>query len=85
MPHPAPHRRTAGLPRTQAARTAAPTAAQVAEAEDLLAGFRPSSTEDEAAAERARWLIEELRVSLFAQKLGTSVKVSIPRIRKLLG
>jgi ATP-dependent helicase HrpA len=32
-----------------------------------------------------RWLIEELRVSLFAQPLGTSTKVSLPRIRKLLG
>ncbi|WP_182353070.1 ATP-dependent RNA helicase HrpA [Flaviflexus huanghaiensis] len=59
-------------------------ATQVAEAEDVLARYKPASADDEAAAERARWLIEELRVSLFAQKLGTSVKVSLPRIRKLL-
>ena len=31
-----------------------------------------------------RWLVEELRVSLFAQQLGTPVKVSEQRIRKLL-
>ncbi|MDY5589497.1 MAG: DUF3418 domain-containing protein [Arcanobacterium sp.] len=33
---------------------------------------------------KARWLIEELRVSLFAQQLGTRVKVSPQRIAKLL-
>ncbi|MDY5584717.1 MAG: DUF3418 domain-containing protein, partial [Arcanobacterium sp.] len=32
-----------------------------------------------------RWLLEELRVSLFAQQLGTRVKVSPQRIEKLLG
>jgi len=31
-----------------------------------------------------RWLIEELRISLFAQPLGTSVKVSVKRCEKLL-
>jgi ATP-dependent helicase HrpA len=31
-----------------------------------------------------RWMIEELRVSLFAQHLGTSVKVSPQRCEKLL-
>jgi ATP-dependent helicase HrpA len=31
-----------------------------------------------------RWSIEELRVSLFAQPLGTSIKVSIPRCEKML-
>ena len=31
-----------------------------------------------------RWMIEELRVSLFAQKLGTSVPVSEKRLDKLL-
>lgn len=57
---------------------------QVQLAESLLDRFTPDSLEQEAAAERARWLIEELRVSLWAQKLGTSVKVSLPRIQKLL-
>ena len=31
-----------------------------------------------------RWMIEELRVSLFAQPLGTTVKVSLQRCEKLL-
>ncbi|OLT55098.1 hypothetical protein BJF88_07520 [Cellulosimicrobium sp. CUA-896] len=31
-----------------------------------------------------RWLIEELRVSLFAQQLGTDGPVSEKRIRKIL-
>ena len=31
-----------------------------------------------------RWLIEELRISLFAQPLGTAVKVSAKRCEKLL-
>jgi ATP-dependent helicase HrpA len=35
-------------------------------------------------ADSARWLLEELRVSLFAQVLGTSEPVSVQRIRKAL-
>ncbi|MFC4554867.1 ATP-dependent RNA helicase HrpA [Georgenia faecalis] len=38
----------------------------------------------DARLSEVRWLIEELRVSLFAQQLGTPVKVSEKRIRKLL-
>ncbi|MFH5821303.1 ATP-dependent RNA helicase HrpA [Georgenia sp. AZ-5] len=38
----------------------------------------------EAGLDRVRWLIEELRVSFFAQQLGTPVKVSDKRIRKAL-
>lgn len=37
-----------------------------------------------ARCEQARWLVEELRVSLFAQQLGTREKVSAKRIAKLL-
>ena len=33
---------------------------------------------------RARWLIEELRLSLFAQHLGTAEAVSLQRIQKIL-
>lgn len=36
------------------------------------------------AASEFRWMVEELRVSLFAQPLGTSVKVSEKRCEKLL-
>jgi ATP-dependent helicase HrpA len=32
----------------------------------------------------ARWLIEELRLSLFAQHLGTAEPVSVQRIQKAL-
>jgi ATP-dependent helicase HrpA len=32
----------------------------------------------------ARWLLEEYRVSLFAQQLGTATKVSDQRIRKVM-
>ena len=32
----------------------------------------------------ARWLLEELRVSLFAQSLGTAAPVSLQRIEKAL-
>ncbi len=37
-----------------------------------------------AVLDEARWMIEELRVSLFAQQLGTNGPVSEKRIRKLL-
>lgn len=36
------------------------------------------------AIARARWLLEEYRVSLFAQQLGTAEPVSLPRITKAL-
>ena len=41
--------------------------------------------EQSARCEQARWLVEKLRVSLFAQQLGTREKVSAKRIAKLLG
>ncbi len=41
-----------------------------------------SSPENKALGE-LRWLIEELRVSLFAQQLGTSVKISPERLDRL--
>jgi ATP-dependent helicase HrpA len=33
---------------------------------------------------RARWMLEELRVSLFAQALGTAEPISVQRLRKVL-
>jgi ATP-dependent helicase HrpA len=36
------------------------------------------------ALRRARWMIEEFRVSLWAQQLGTATPVSDERIRKVL-
>ncbi|MDN3496005.1 ATP-dependent RNA helicase HrpA [Planococcus sp. APC 4015] len=43
----------------------------------LAAGAAPALT-------RTRWLLEEYRVSLFAQNLGTAESVSLPRIQKAL-
>lgn len=37
-----------------------------------------------ATLDQARWMIEELRVSLFAQQLGAERPVSVTRVRKLL-
>ena len=42
----------------------------------------PSSSAENLV--RARWLLEELRVSLFAQTLGTKDPVSLQRIKKAL-
>jgi ATP-dependent helicase HrpA len=39
----------------------------------------------DATLERCRWMIEELRVSLFAQELRTRMPVSVQRIRKQFG
>ena len=44
----------------------------------------PPDVEREAVLTEARWMLEELRVSLFAQTLGTSRKVSIQRISRLV-
>lgn len=51
---------------------------------DRRAGLSPG---DGAGWERlalAGWLLEELRVSLFAQELGTSQKVSVKRVRSVV-
>jgi ATP-dependent helicase HrpA len=45
----------------------------------LQAGRPPGDT-----LRRARWMLEEYRISLFAQQLGTDAPVSDQRIRKLL-
>jgi len=36
-----------------------------------------------AQREAFRWLLEEFRISLFAQELGTAQPVSAPRLRAL--
>jgi ATP-dependent helicase HrpA len=54
------------------------TAAYEQAARELAAAGRPG------AAEPVRWLIEELRVSLFAQTLGTPVRVSEQRVLAVL-
>ncbi len=47
----------------------------------LPAAAKPEQLERIVAA---RWLLEELRISLFAQSLGTSETVSVQRIKKVL-
>jgi ATP-dependent helicase HrpA len=58
----------------------------LADYDDAVAAARtaaPDAVRDERLRQ-ARWLIEELRVSLFAQHLGTPVPVSAKRVRALL-
>ena len=63
---------------------------QVSEAREVVdkarakAASLPADPQREALLEEARWMVEELRVSLFAQTLGTSRKVSLQRITKLV-
>ncbi|NQX27192.1 ATP-dependent RNA helicase HrpA [Microbacteriaceae bacterium VKM Ac-2854] len=47
-------------------------------------GTLPLPAHAPVALERARWMIEELRISFFAQSLGTAESVSLQRIRKVL-
>ncbi|MGW9020095.1 ATP-dependent RNA helicase HrpA [Leucobacter chromiiresistens] len=47
-------------------------------------GAIPLPPDAPARLERARWLIEELRVSLFAQQLRTAEPVSLQRVQKAL-
>ncbi|WP_349666462.1 ATP-dependent RNA helicase HrpA [Actinomadura xylanilytica] len=44
----------------------------------------PPSRRDDEPARQVRWMLEELRVSLFAQQLGTRYPVSDKRIRKAM-
>ncbi|OMG15841.1 DUF3418 domain-containing protein [Actinomyces naeslundii] len=61
---------------------------QVSQAQEVVdrartkAASLPADPQREALLEEARWMVEELRVSLFAQTLGTSRKVSLQRITK---
>ncbi|TFH52651.1 DUF3418 domain-containing protein [Actinomyces viscosus] len=63
---------------------------QVSQAQEVVdrartkAASLPADPQREALLEEARWMVEELRVSLFAQRLGTSRKVSLQRITKLV-
>ena len=42
----------------------------------------PAGAEKSPKVTKIRWMIEELRVSLFAQRVGTAHPVSARRIRK---
>lgn len=56
---------------------------QVGDVEDALAAARRAHPDDPRLDE-ITWLVEELRVSLFAQQLGTPVPVSPQRVRKAI-
>ena len=49
-----------------------------------LATAPPRSAETQRLAEEFRWLVEEFKVSLFAQELGTTVPVSTKRLDQQL-
>ena len=63
---------------------------QVHQLEDACTAVRdrvrsgPADRSRDAALDEVRWMLEELRVSLFAQQLGTPAPVSDKRIRKAL-
>jgi len=54
-----------------------------AEYDDLLASLAPHRRDEPAVAE-IRWMIEELRISLFAQDLRTRYPVSVVRIQRAM-
>jgi ATP-dependent helicase HrpA len=47
-------------------------------------GKLPLTADTPARLAEVRWMLEELRLSLFAQHLGAAGPVSVPRIRKAL-
>ena len=51
---------------------------------EAAGGSLPIAAESPEHIVRARWLLEELRLSLFAQHLGTAEPVSLQRITKVL-
>jgi ATP-dependent helicase HrpA len=53
------------------------------EHEAWLAALRPERRDDDAVR-AVRWMLEELRVSVFAQQLGTPTPVSEKRIRRAM-
>jgi ATP-dependent helicase HrpA len=61
---------------------------EVEQAENLYldaSGTLPLTPETPAKLADVRWMLEELRLSLFAQHLGAAGPVSVQRIRKALG
>jgi ATP-dependent helicase HrpA len=57
---------------------------QVREAYDKLLARQPKDRPMNTAVADIRWMIEEFRVSLFAQQLGTAYAVSAQRIEKAI-
>ena len=63
---------------------------QVSQAREVVdkarakAASLPADPQREALLEEARWMVEELRVSLFAQRLGTAYPISEKRLYKAM-
>ncbi|NEN07119.1 ATP-dependent RNA helicase HrpA [Diaminobutyricibacter tongyongensis] len=77
--------RMAALPTNPARDRAWMTQVETATALFTDAGGRiPLAPESSPSLVHARWMLEEFRVSLFAQSLGTAETVSLQRIRKVL-
>jgi ATP-dependent helicase HrpA len=57
---------------------------EVAHEYDQWRASLPPARRDDAAVTGVRWMIEELRVSLFAQTVGTPAPVSDKRIRRAM-
>ncbi|GAB3532609.1 ATP-dependent RNA helicase HrpA [Arthrobacter tecti] len=55
------------------------------EYDDAVAAVAPHGRMVPPGLRRVRWMLEELRISLFAQELGTAFSVSEKRIRAALG
>jgi ATP-dependent helicase HrpA len=55
------------------------------EYDDAVSAVAPHGRRVPPALGRVRWMLEELRISLFAQELGTAYSVSEKRIRAALG
>lgn len=51
---------------------------------NALSSRKDLSADQAKAAQKLRWLIEELKVSLYAQELGTSEPISIKRLEKFI-
>jgi ATP-dependent helicase HrpA len=55
------------------------------EYDDAVAAVAPNGRTVPPGLRRVRWMLEELRISLFAQELGTAYSVSEKRVRAALG
>ncbi len=51
---------------------------------EAAGGKIPLAPHSPAHLDKVRWMIEEFRVSLFAQSLGTAEPISLQRIKKAL-
>jgi ATP-dependent helicase HrpA len=57
---------------------------QAVELYSAAGGTLPLAADPEPRIREARWMLEELRLSLFAQPLGAHGPISVQRIRKQL-